>query len=76
MNFNDAYRYGMQLPSIGKLFWDLQLSSGDCRRGFRSALLFRLLAGGLSLDEAGKVLGPAVTLYEQCVGRIVPRGEK
>ena len=57
MSYNDAYRYGMRLPSLGRLVRDLHASIGDCRRGLRSAALFRLLAGGLTLDEAGAVLG-------------------
>lgn len=58
MNFQDAYRYGMHLPSLGRLVRDMRVSApdSDCRRGLRSAALFRLLAGGLTLAEAGAVL--------------------
>jgi hypothetical protein len=54
--FNDAYRAGMHLTSLGRLYRQWQVTDGETRRGLRSALLFRLLASGLQLDEAGAVL--------------------
>ena len=58
MSFSDAYRYGMNVPSLGRLVRDMRVSAhdSDARRGLRSAALFRLLAGGLTLAEAGLVL--------------------
>ena len=57
MTFAEAYRFGMHCPMLSRVIRDLHVSEGACRRGLRSAAMFRLLAGGLLLGDVRSVLG-------------------